>query len=108
FVLNEEVEVIKGKVVVDKITSSINNIINIGPNSSAVVDLEIPYNLVNLTIGEKSGRVIEGTMLTSAGEINIVGITKKDVSGKIDISKKKLRIKVVHSEDGKISVEEAN
>jgi uncharacterized protein (UPF0333 family) len=104
FEITQKFEIIKGKILVSKITSAINNVIAMGPNSSSKIEIEIPGNIKNLTIGEKSGRIVEGIFETNFGDIEIVGITKKNVSGYINISKKKQFIEIIHYEDGTVVV----
>jgi hypothetical protein len=104
FDINQKFEIIKDKIVISKITSAINDVIALGPNSSSKIEIEIPGNLKNLTIGKKSGRVIEGTFDTAFGDIEIVGIVKRNVSGEINTTKKKQLIEIINHEDGSITV----
>ncbi len=104
FEITQKFEIIKGKILVSKITSSINNVIAMGPNSSSKIEIELTDNLKNLTIGEKGGRIVEGIFETTFGDIEIVGITKKNVSGKLNISKKKQFLEIIHYENGTVLV----
>ena len=106
--VQEELAVLEATRAADTIVTAVSTVGMGGPNGSATIDISLPPNVKNISIGAtsvgKNPREIIFTLDTTLGNIDVVRLTPYNVSGSIPIRQGKQTIKIVYYEDGRLIV----
>lgn len=110
--IQDEFRTIEVTRAMDTLTSTISTVGVIGPNGTATIDITIPDNVKNISIGatdpQSSSREIFTKISTSLGDVDIVRVVPYDVTGTITTTSGKHKLVITYYEgSSKIIVSEA-
>ncbi|VVB73575.1 Uncharacterised protein [uncultured archaeon] len=85
---------------IDTLASTVSTVGVIGPNGTASVDITLPDNVMQLSIGSTNPREIVAVVSTSLGNIDIVRVVPYAVTGSINSTQGTYRLRVTYYEGG--------
>ena len=81
--VQDELRMLEGSRAVDTIANTVSTVGVIGPNGTATVQITLPENVRNVSIGKTNPREVVIVLSTALGDIDITRLVNYDVTGSI-------------------------